>query len=99
MKEIIIRHVVDHEGRVTIPKGIRKKLNIQGSDWVAIAYEQERIIIRKYESHFDGEEKKCLMTGTISKDHRHFSGGIVLSKEGAIWLLDEIQSYWIKVGI
>ncbi len=100
MKEIMIRRVVDNEGRVTIPKSMRAQLNIQNSDQVVMIYEQESIVIRKYESRFDGkEERTCFMTDIESKDHWHFSGDIVLSKEGAIWLLDEIQSYWIKVGI
>ncbi len=100
MKEIMLRRVVDKEGRITIPKSMRTQLSIQGSDQIAMVYEQESIIMRKYDSHFDvKEERTCFMTGIISKDHRHFSGDIVLSKEGAIWLLDEIQSYWIKVGI
>lgn len=100
MKELMIRRVVDNEGRVTIPKPMRTQLNIQESDQVSVVYEQESIIIRKYESQFDVKETNiCLVTDLISKDHWHFSGDIVLSKEGAIWLLDEIQSYWIKVGI
>ncbi|OKL36249.1 hypothetical protein BLL40_10080 [Domibacillus mangrovi] len=100
MKEIMIRRVVDKEGRVTIPKSMRTQLGIQELDEVAMVYEQESIVMRKYDSPFDGkEEKTCFITGSISNDHWHFSGDIVLSKEGAIWLLDEIQSYWIKVGI
>ncbi|OMP68216.1 AbrB/MazE/SpoVT family DNA-binding domain-containing protein [Domibacillus epiphyticus] len=99
MKELLISRTVDKEGRVIIPKSIRIQLHIQVSDKVVMEKESDAIILKRYEDHPDSEERKCLMTGVVSKDNWQFSGGIVLSKEGAVWLLDEIQSKRIIVGV
>ncbi|OLN23923.1 hypothetical protein BTO30_00380 [Domibacillus antri] len=100
MIEIVLKRIVDKEGRVIIPRALREQLNIHHLDSVIMTQENESVILKKYDPEQAREEERvCMMTGVASKNHWRFSGDIVLSKEGAVWLLDEIQSMRIKVGV
>lgn len=78
---------VDELGRIVLPKELRRVLEIKERDPMEILVEDEKIILRKYYRN-----KACIYTGEESDQNMTLSGGIVLSREGAKILLDEIAA-------
>lgn len=85
MKNTGIVRKVDQLGRVVLPKELRKTLNIKEADPLEIFVDRESVIFRKYE-----REEACIMTGKISNENMKLPSGLVLSREGAEMLLEEI---------
>jgi len=85
MKNTGIVRKVDQLGRVVLPKELRNTLNIKETDPLEIFVDGESVIFKKYE-----REEACIMTGKVSNENMHLSGGLVLSREGAEELFQEI---------
>jgi len=80
---------VDELGRVVIPIELRRTLGINEKDALEIYVDDEKIILKKYKPSMT-----CQITGEISDDNLSLAGGkLVLSKEGAEIVLQEIQNY------
>ncbi|MEW9108251.1 AbrB/MazE/SpoVT family DNA-binding domain-containing protein [Cytobacillus gottheilii] len=94
MKSTGIVRKVDELGRIVIPKELRKTLNIQIKDPIEIFVEDEKIILRKYESR-----QACLVTGEILDDNVALADGkIVLSKKALKDLVEEVnERFELKV--
>lgn len=88
MKSTGIVRKVDELGRVVIPIELRRTLGINEKDALEIYVDDERIILKKYKPNMT-----CAVTGDISDDNFTLANGkIILSREGAEMLLQEIQS-------
>ncbi len=88
MKSTGIVRKVDELGRVVIPIELRRTLGIAEKDTLEIYVDDERIILKKYKPNMT-----CLVTGEVSDDNFKLADGkIILSKEGAEALLQEIQN-------
>ncbi|WP_297987284.1 AbrB/MazE/SpoVT family DNA-binding domain-containing protein [Anoxybacillus sp.] len=88
MKSTGIVRKVDELGRVVIPIELRRTLGIAEKDALEIYVDDERIILKKYKPNMT-----CVVTGEVSDDNFKLADGkIILSKEGAEALLQEIQS-------
>lgn len=87
MKSTGIVRKVDELGRIVIPKELRNTLNIQIKDPIEIFVEDEKIILRKYESRL-----ACLVTGEILDDNVALADGkIVLSRKAIEDLIEEVN--------
>ena len=87
MKSTGIVRKVDELGRVVIPIELRRTLGIAEKDALEIYVDDERIILKKYKPNMT-----CVVTGEVSDDNFKLADGkIILSKEGAEVLLQEIQ--------
>ncbi len=83
----IVRRM-DELGRVVIPIELRRTLNIKEKDPIEIYVDKDKIVLRKYESRM-----ACQITGKVSDDNLLLAGGkLILSKEGALELMEEIES-------
>lgn len=91
MIQVKAKRIVDGQGRVVLPKAVRKKLDIQPEDRVTVIAKQDEIVIKKHVDQVE-EEKVCYVTGVASAECQPFSGGIELSKEAALLLLKEMKS-------
>ncbi|SFA55347.1 transcriptional regulator, AbrB family [Anoxybacillus pushchinoensis] len=88
MKSTGIVRKVDELGRVVIPIELRRTLGIAEKDALEIYVDDERIILKKYKPNMT-----CVVTGEVSDDNFKLADGkIILSKEGAEMLLQEIQN-------
>ncbi|MBM7716712.1 AbrB/MazE/SpoVT family DNA-binding domain-containing protein [Siminovitchia sp. FSL H7-0308] len=87
MKSTGIVRKVDELGRVVIPIELRRTLGIEEKDALEIYVDDEKIILKKYKPTMT-----CHITGNVSDDNVLLAGGkLVLSKEGADQLINEIQ--------
>lgn len=77
---------LDQLGRIVLPQEMRKNLGIFDRDLMEISTVDDKIVLKKIKRN-----NVCLMTGIISDNNMRLSGGIVLSRTGAIWLLKELQ--------
>ena len=92
MKSTGIVRKVDELGRVVIPIELRRTLGINEKDALEIYVDDERIILKKYKPSMT-----CQVTGEISDDNLSIAGGkLILSKEGAELVLNEIKDYLTK---
>ena len=88
MKSTGIVRKVDELGRVVIPIELRRSLGIKIKDAMEIYVDHDKIILKKYEPTL-----ACQITGDVSEDNQTFANGkVVLSKEGAQMLIEEIQN-------
>ncbi len=88
MKSTGIVRKVDELGRVVIPIELRRTLGIAEKDALEIYVDEEKIILKKYQPSMT-----CQITGDVSDDnHTLANGKLVLSKEGAEKLLEEIKA-------
>lgn len=88
MKSTGIVRKVDELGRVVIPIELRRTLDIHEKDPIEIYVDDDKIVLRKYESRM-----ACQITGEVSNDNLMLAGGkLILSKEGAEALIKEIES-------
>ena len=87
MKSTGIVRKVDELGRVVIPIELRRVLDIEVKDALEIFTDENKIILKKYQPRMT-----CAVTGDVSDDNMTLAdGNIVLSKEGAELLTNEIQ--------
>ncbi|MDQ0352642.1 transcriptional pleiotropic regulator of transition state genes [Alkalibacillus filiformis] len=86
MKSTGIVRKVDELGRVVIPIELRRTLDINVKDALEIYVDDDQIVLKKYQPNM-----ACQITGEISNDNISVGDNIVLSKEGAEQLIDEIQ--------
>jgi transcriptional pleiotropic regulator of transition state genes len=93
MKSTGMTRKIDELGRIVIPMELRRTLKIGEKEPLEeIFVENEKIILKKYESHH-----ACTITGDISaKNFSLADGKIVLSPEGAEILVKELQQYLVK---
>lgn len=92
MKSTGIVRKVDELGRVVIPIELRRTLGINEKDALEIYVDDDRIILKKYKPSMT-----CQITGEISDDNLSLANGrLVLSKEGAEIVLNEIKGYLEK---
>lgn len=88
MKSTGIVRKVDELGRVVIPIELRRTLGIAEKDALEIYVDDEKIILKKYKPSMT-----CHITGEVSDNNVQLAGGkLVLSREGAELLLQEIQN-------
>ncbi|MCT2534328.1 AbrB/MazE/SpoVT family DNA-binding domain-containing protein [Aquibacillus koreensis] len=87
MKSTGIVRKVDELGRVVIPIELRRTLGINEKDALEIYVDDDRIVLKKYKPNMT-----CQITGEVSDDNLSLADGkLVLSRDGAHTLLDEIQ--------
>ncbi|GGF35873.1 transition state regulatory protein AbrB [Halobacillus andaensis] len=87
MKSTGIVRKVDELGRVVIPIELRRTLGINEKDALEIYVDDDRIVLKKYKPNMT-----CHVTGEVSDENMKLANGnLVLSKEGAQMLLQEIQ--------
>ncbi|ARI75469.1 AbrB/MazE/SpoVT family DNA-binding domain-containing protein [Halobacillus mangrovi] len=92
MKSTGIVRKVDELGRVVIPIELRRTLGINEKDALEIYVDDDRIVLKKYKPNMT-----CHVTGEVSDENMKLANGnLVLSKEGAQMLLQEIQSNLTK---
>ena len=81
MKSTGIVRKVDELGRVVIPIELRRTLGIAEKDALEIYVDDEKIILKKYKPNMT-----CQVTGELA------NGKLVLSREGAEQIINEIQN-------
>ncbi|WEG12745.1 AbrB/MazE/SpoVT family DNA-binding domain-containing protein [Pullulanibacillus sp. KACC 23026] len=92
MKSTGIVRKVDELGRVVIPIELRRTLGINEKDSLEIYVDDDRIVLKKYKAGMT-----CQITGEISDENLSLANGkLVLSREGAELVLNEIKSYLEK---
>jgi transcriptional pleiotropic regulator of transition state genes len=88
MKSTGIVRKVDELGRVVIPIELRRTLGIAEKDALEIYVDEEKIILKKYKPNMT-----CHVTGEVSDDNMTLANGkLILSREGAEQLIQEIQN-------
>ncbi|MFT4415967.1 AbrB/MazE/SpoVT family DNA-binding domain-containing protein [Fredinandcohnia humi] len=88
MKSTGIVRKVDELGRVVIPIELRRTLDIAEKDALEIYVDDDKIILKKYMPNMT-----CHITGEVSENNFTLAGGkIVLSREGAEQMLQELQA-------
>jgi transcriptional pleiotropic regulator of transition state genes len=92
MKSTGIVRKVDELGRVVIPIELRRTLGINEKDALEIYVDDDRIVLKKYKASMT-----CQVTGEVSDDNLILANGkLILSKEGAEQVLDELKDYLAK---
>ncbi|APJ13372.1 MULTISPECIES: AbrB/MazE/SpoVT family DNA-binding domain-containing protein [Bacillus] len=86
MKNTGLVRKLDQLGRIVLPQEMRKNLGIFDRDLMEISTADDKIILKKIKRN-----NVCLVTGIISDNNMRLSGGIVLSRTGAIRLLKELE--------
>ncbi|KXY86241.1 AbrB/MazE/SpoVT family DNA-binding domain-containing protein [Bacillus thuringiensis] len=92
MKSTGVVRKVDELGRIVLPRELRNTLDIEAKTPIEIFVDGEKIILQKYQP--DGI---CMVTGEVSE--RNFvlaNGKIIVSSEGADYLMKELQQYLVK---
>ncbi|MBM4765327.1 AbrB/MazE/SpoVT family DNA-binding domain-containing protein [Bacillus sp. B15-48] len=88
MKSTGIVRKVDELGRVVIPIELRRTLNIAEKDALEIYVDDDRIVLKKYKPNMT-----CQITGEVSDHNITLANGkLILSREGAEQLIQEIQN-------
>ncbi|KAB2429237.1 AbrB/MazE/SpoVT family DNA-binding domain-containing protein [Bacillus thuringiensis] len=92
MKSTGMTRKVDELGRVVLPIELRRTLGIAEKDPIEIFVEEDKIILRKYQS-----QQACMITGDVSERNISLANGkIVVSPEGANHIIKELQQYLVK---
>ncbi len=87
-KSGIVRKV-DDLGRVVLPKELRKTLKLQTNEPLEVFIDEKRIILKQF-----FPDKTCMITGVIDDKNFIFENGkLVLSKDGANILIQELHKY------
>lgn len=92
MKSTGVVRKVDELGRIVLPRELRNNLDIEAKTPIEIFVDGEKIVLQKYQP--DGI---CMVTGEVSE--RNFvlaNGKIIVSSEGADYLMKELQQYLVK---
>ncbi len=89
MKSTGIVRKIDQLGRIVTPIELRRALGVSVGDAMEIFVEDDRIILRKYQT-----EKACSITGEILDENFEstYAKGLHLSPKGAALLLEELQN-------
>ncbi|PGT80562.1 AbrB/MazE/SpoVT family DNA-binding domain-containing protein [Bacillus sp. AFS040349] len=89
MRSTGIVRKTDQLGRIVIPKEVRRGMQIEEGDPLAIYVDDDKIVLRAYQP-----EKECLLTGKISNQNLSLlNGKINISPEAAGSLLKELEFY------
>lgn len=88
MKSTGIVRKVDELGRIVVPKELRRILDINVKDPIEIFVQDEKVILRKYKPN-----RKCMITGEVDDSNLVVNENLVLSKNGASQLIDQLQRY------
>lgn len=92
MKSTGITRKVDELGRIVIPMELRRTLGIAEKEPMEIFVEEDKIILKRYQSH-----QACMITGDVSKQNISLANGkIVVSPEGGNHIIKELQQYLVK---
>ncbi|HET7578949.1 MAG TPA: AbrB/MazE/SpoVT family DNA-binding domain-containing protein [Bacillales bacterium] len=92
MKSTGIVRKVDELGRVVIPIELRRTLGINEKDALEIYVDDDRIVLKKYKASMT-----CQVTGEVSDENLILANGkLILSKEGAEQIIDELKDYLAK---
>ena len=86
MKSTGMVRKIDPLGRITIPKELRKVLDLNIGDPMEIFVDGDQIITQKYNA-----QKACVITGEILDENKEYAKGLYLSPEGAEILLSKLQ--------
>ena len=86
MKSTGIVRKIDPLGRLTIPKELRRVLNLNVGDPMEIFVDGNQIITKKYNA-----QKACIITGEILDENIEYATGLFLSPKGADILLKRLQ--------
>ncbi|MGC4378538.1 AbrB/MazE/SpoVT family DNA-binding domain-containing protein [Fictibacillus sp. Mic-4] len=88
MKATGVVRKVDELGRIVLPIELRRIMDINIKDPIEIFVDDDQIILQKFSSNM-----ACQITGEVSNDNFAVAGGkIVLSREGAKILLEELEA-------
>lgn len=91
MKATGITRKADNLGRVVLPIELRRTLGIVDKDPIEIFVDGDKIVLQKYQP-----QQACMITGDISDENISLMGGkIVLSREGAAMIIQDLQQYLI----
>lgn len=89
MKSTGIVRKVDELGRVVIPIELRRTLDIHEKDPLELYVDDDDIVLKKYRT-----PNACQVTGKDAEDNLVLADGrLILSKEGAEQILDELKDY------
>ncbi|MBE7123684.1 AbrB/MazE/SpoVT family DNA-binding domain-containing protein [Bacillus cereus] len=92
MKSRGITRKADSMGRIVIPMEIRRSLEIVEKDSLEMFVEEDKVILRKYQS-----PQACAITGDISDRNISLANGkIVVSPKGTELLIETLQQYLLK---
>ncbi|PKJ52072.1 AbrB/MazE/SpoVT family DNA-binding domain-containing protein [Bacillus sp. SN10] len=87
MKSTGITRKIDELGRIVIPMELRRSLEILEKDPMEIFVDNDKIILKKHQSHH-----ACMITGEISERNISLANGkIILSPEGTEFLISQIK--------
>lgn len=78
---------IDDLGRVVIPKTFRETFDLQTGDEIEFIPGQKGLYLQKSNKHI-----KCAVTGKETDDLKVYGGDLVLSKEGAMQLLEALKN-------
>ncbi|PKH11715.1 AbrB/MazE/SpoVT family DNA-binding domain-containing protein [Planomicrobium sp. MB-3u-38] len=89
MKSTGIVRRVDQLGRIVTPIELRRALGISVGDPMEIFLEEDKIILKKYET-----DRTCAVTGELLNENVEstYVKGLYLSPRGAELLLEELQN-------
>lgn len=77
---------IDPLGRLTIPKELRRVLNLNVGDPMEIFVDGNQIITKKYNA-----QKACIITGGILDENIEYATGLFLSPEGTRIFLQKLK--------
>lgn len=86
MKSTGMVRKIDQLGRITIPKELRRVLNLNIGDPMEIFVDGDQIITQKYNA-----QKACVVTGEVLDENKEYAEGVFLSPEGAKILLQKLK--------
>ena len=80
---------LDNKGRITLPKALREMAGIDGE--VDVILTDKGLLVMPHRNTL-----RCAVTGLATEDLEIFAGGIVLSEEGKLKLLEELLDSELK---
>lgn len=86
MKSTGMVRKIDQLGRITIPKELRRVLDLNIGDPMEIFVDGDQIITQKCNA-----QKACVVTGEVLDENKEYAEGVFLSPEGAKILLSKLQ--------
>ena len=93
MKSTGVVRKLDKEGRIVLPKPLRKLLELSIDDPIEILLDEKNIVLRKY-----SPIPACIITGEISEQNITFKNeNIALSPKGLKVILKELENMKIEI--
>ncbi|MED4255803.1 AbrB/MazE/SpoVT family DNA-binding domain-containing protein [Priestia megaterium] len=93
MKSTGVVKRMDKEGRIVLPKPLRKILELRIDDPIEILLDEQNIVLRKY-----SPTPACIITGEISEENITFKkDNIALSPKGLKLILEELKEMEIEI--